>query len=137
MGIDDETLEAAVNALLAARGWTLAITETLTGGMIAQHLTAQGASQLLGGRSYARRVSDDDAARLAETARAEWGSDCGLGVVGDIEKRETRAVFLSPEGAVEWTLGFAGRDERSQVRTTVTVLERIRRHLAGTPAVEP
>jgi competence/damage-inducible protein CinA-like protein len=47
-GRDDETLEEIVNRLLVRAGWTIAVAESCTGGLIAQRLTAvPGASRVL------------------------------------------------------------------------------------------
>jgi nicotinamide-nucleotide amidase len=47
-GRDDETLEEIVNRLLVRVGWTIAVAESCTGGLIAQRLTAvPGASRVL------------------------------------------------------------------------------------------
>lgn len=48
-GTDDETIEGVVDALLQKRSWTIAITETFTGGNIAQRLVAAGAASFAGG----------------------------------------------------------------------------------------
>ena len=45
-GVDDETMESAVGSLLLARGWSLAVAESLTGGILAARLVGvPGASQ--------------------------------------------------------------------------------------------
>ena len=43
-GVDDETLEALVGRLLRARGWTLALAESCTGGLVGHRLTQVGGS---------------------------------------------------------------------------------------------
>lgn len=47
-GSNDETLEEVVNRLLVERGWTIAVAESCTGGLIAQRLTSvPGASRIM------------------------------------------------------------------------------------------
>jgi nicotinamide-nucleotide amidase len=61
-GIDDETMEYAISKRLLARGWTLGLAESLTGGLIASRLVnVAGASQWFRGGlvSYASDVKYD------------------------------------------------------------------------------
>lgn len=102
-GTDGETLESVVGRRLAARGWTLAVAESCTGGLIAHRLTAvPGSSRyVLGGVvCYADRakvrelgvpaelirrrgaVSAECAEAMAEGARRRWGADCSLAITG-------------------------------------------------------
>ncbi|MGH9283952.1 MAG: CinA family nicotinamide mononucleotide deamidase-related protein, partial [Acidimicrobiales bacterium] len=49
-GVDDETMEAVVLALLRERGWTLAVAESVTGGLVGARLVdAPGASDTFQG----------------------------------------------------------------------------------------
>lgn len=97
-GIDDETMEFAVLALLRDRGLTLGVAESLTGGMIGSRICdVAGASDVFRGSivSYASQVKFDvlgvpegpvvslDAARsMAAGARRVLGSDVGVAVTG-------------------------------------------------------
>ncbi|MCU1354020.1 MAG: competence/damage-inducible protein CinA-like protein [Acidimicrobiales bacterium] len=97
-GLDDESMEHAVLSLLEARGLTLGLAESLTGGLIAARLTdVPGASKVLRGSvvSYASEVKQDvlglpagpvvtlDAAMaMAAGARRALGADVGLAVTG-------------------------------------------------------
>ena len=61
-GVDDETMEFAIAQRLLARGWTLGLAESLTGGLIASRLVnVAGASQWFRGGvvSYASDVKFD------------------------------------------------------------------------------
>ena len=61
-GVDDDSMESVVLDALRARGWTLGLAESLTGGLVAARLTAiPGASDVLRGCvvSYASDVKFD------------------------------------------------------------------------------
>ena len=97
-GVDDETMEKVVLGLLGERGLTLAVAESVTGGMAAMRLTAvPGASAVFRGGvvAYASEVKHDligvppgpvvslDAARaMAAGAAARLGADVGLATTG-------------------------------------------------------
>ncbi len=136
----DDCVETAVDRLLAARGWTLAIAETVTGGMLAQRLTAAGAKTFTGGAVHGRagtsdssscKRSGEEAARLAREAMKMFGASCGLGIVGNPEAHNCTVTFETPKGTVTWQLGYARTDERSQLRTAVVTFEHVRRWLMG------
>jgi len=97
-GVDDENMEHAVATRLVARGLTLAVAESLTGGLVASRLVnVPGASDWFRGGvvSYATDVktsvlgvpegpvvSTAAAAAMAEGVRRLLGADVGLGVTG-------------------------------------------------------
>ncbi|MBI4347421.1 MAG: competence/damage-inducible protein A [Elusimicrobia bacterium] len=102
-GVDDDTLESVAGARLARRGWTLAVAESCTGGLLSRRLTkVAGASKYyLGGvvcysdgskvrelgvsRDTLHRsgaVSPACAREMAEGARERWGSDCAVSITG-------------------------------------------------------
>lgn len=102
-GCDDETLAVAVGKELAARGWTVAVAESCTGGLVGEMLTeVPGSSRyflggviaydnsakqgLLGvpGEVLARAgaVSTETAALMAEGAARRLGADWGVSVTG-------------------------------------------------------
>ncbi|MBV8693636.1 MAG: competence/damage-inducible protein A, partial [Actinobacteria bacterium] len=97
-GVDDETMEDTVGAMLKARGLTLGLAESMTGGLVASRLTnVVGASDWFRGSvvSYASEVKFDlldvpegpvvsaEAAKaMAEGARKALGADVGLAVTG-------------------------------------------------------
>lgn len=132
MGVDEDTLERVVDALLLERGWRLAVAETQTGGLVAQRLTAAGARCFAGGWVFPLDGQPGGGALdMAEGIRLHCRADCGLAIALDGMSQQTHVGFVTPEGTVEWTLGYAHTDERSQVRTSVVALERIRRFLTG------
>jgi nicotinamide-nucleotide amidase len=51
-GIDDETLEASVGRLLRARGWTVALAESCTGGLVGHRLTQVSGSSVYFERGF-------------------------------------------------------------------------------------
>ena len=136
MGTDDDTIESVVEALFAERGWTLAVAESSSGGMICQRLLAAGAVCLAGGRVYpldAAATVDAKKAGLdwARQSMSELSASCGLAVVSDLRNRSTVIVFVCPDGEADWEIGQTRRDERMQLRTSVTALEHVRRFLVN------
>jgi nicotinamide-nucleotide amidase len=97
-GVDGETMEHAVGQALLARGLTLAVAESLTGGLVAARLVdVPGASNWFRGGvvSYATDVkfsvlgvpegpvvTSEAAAAMATGVRDLLGADVGLGVTG-------------------------------------------------------
>ena len=97
-GVDDESMEVAVAAQLLARGLTLGVAESLTGGLIASRLVnVPGASAWFRGGVVAYHeqvkfdvlgvpvgpvVSEAAAAAMAEGVCRVTGSDVGLGITG-------------------------------------------------------
>lgn len=97
-GVDDQTIEHAVLALLRDRGLTLGVAESLTGGMMGSRIVdVAGASDVFRGSivSYASdvkvsllgategpAVSADAAAAMAAGARRVLGADVGVAVTG-------------------------------------------------------
>lgn len=97
-GVDEQTMEHAVGALLVERGWTLGLAESMTGGLVAARMTAvPGASTWFRGGvvSYASEVkfnllevpqgpvvSEASAAAMASGVRELLGADVGLSVTG-------------------------------------------------------
>lgn len=134
MGVDDETLEGVVNGLLADRGWRIALVETTSGGMIAQRMVAENASQFAGGRVIPLEKLIIDNAKetafdLARKQMEECSADCALSIVSDAGPGRTVVAFAYPGGQADWEFGRTGSDERLQMRTTIVALEFLRRHL--------
>jgi nicotinamide-nucleotide amidase len=118
-GVDGETLEVAVGAMLRASGKTLALAESCTGGLIGHRITnVPGSSdyllaslvtysneakvKLLGvpEAMIAERgaVSEETARAMAEGVRAACGADVGIsvtGIAGPTGGTETRPVGLT------------------------------------------
>ena len=165
-GYDDETLESAVAGLLRTRGETVAVAESLTGGMLGGRLSdAGGASDVyLGGiTAYATHlkasllgvgrdvlvaegaVSDATAQAMAEGARERLGATYGLSLTGVAGPTEQEG---KPVGEVHVGLAFEGGSlarelrlpgDRPLIRTyaCVAALDLLRRHLVGALETSP
>ena len=152
---DEQTMESVVLDLLRDRGLSLAVAESLTGGLVGARLTAvPGASDVFRGAvvSYASAVkfdllglpegpvvSTDAAKAMALGVRDRLGADVGIattGVAGPAEQER------QPPGTV--FLGLAHRDrvealrvrlpgDRRRVReyAVISVLNLLRLHVSG------
>lgn len=121
-GTDTDTMESVVLELLKDRGLTLALAESVTGGLVSARLTAiPGASAVYRGAvvSYASEVKFDvlgvtpgpvvsleAAAEMAEGARRVLGADIGLSLTGVAGPTEQEG---QPVGTVH--VGVAFGDE--------------------------
>jgi nicotinamide-nucleotide amidase len=157
-GSDDDSLEGVIHRMLGERGETVAVAESLTGGLVAARLTeTPGASTTFRGGMvvYATdlkgsllgadvdrfgAVSPETAAALAEGVRDRLDATWGLattGVAGPDEQEGqpvgTLHIGLSgPEGTVTRALRVPAAD-RGHVRmlSVVQALDVLRRSLAG------
>ncbi|SNQ49078.1 CinA-like protein [Frankia canadensis] len=161
-GGDEDSLESVVLGLLGARGATLAVAESLTGGLLAAALTdVPGASAVLRGGvvSYATEVKasalgvDADllategavsartAAAMAAGVRERLGADYGLsttGVAGPTEQegKPVGTVHLGlagPDGTITRSVLLPGDRPRVRTNAAVAALDLLRRTLAGLP----
>lgn len=155
-GVDDETMESAVLDLLRRRGMTLAVAESLTGGLVGARLCdVPGASDVFRGAvvSYAADVkrtllgvraesvvSAECAEQMAEGVRRALGADVGLAVTGvagpdSLEGHPPGTVFFglalgeAPPESVRVTLP----GDREQVRqfSVISLLSLLRVRLLG------
>ncbi|HMQ24685.1 MAG TPA: competence/damage-inducible protein A [Acidimicrobiales bacterium] len=157
-GMDDQTMESVVIDLLRERGLTLAVAESLTGGLITSRLTeVPGSSDvLLGGVvSYASEVkydlldvpegpvvSAEAAAAMAEGVRARLGADVGIGVTGvagpaEQEGQPVGTVYLGVAvGDTAEAVGTRLPGDRQRIRefSTISVLNLLRERLLAIPA---
>ncbi len=156
-GVDEETMEVAVGALLDARGLCLGLAESVTGGLIGARLTAApGASSWFRGSivSYSSDVKFDvldvprgpvvngeTAQAMAIGARRVLGADIGLAVTGvagpaeqDGEKPGTIFVGLAlGDGAESVRLQLPGDRERVRQFATISALDLLRHRLTAPP----
>ena len=153
--VDDDTMESVVGHLLEDAGLTLALAESMTGGLIASRCSeVEGCSAWFRGGivSYARGVkfdvldvpegpvvSEPSAAAMATGVSKLLGADVGLSVTGVAGPEEqdgmpvgTVFVGVAVDGDVDvHHLCLAG--DRSAVRqmTTISALDQLRLRLLG------
>ena len=154
-GVDDETMEHAVASLLLARGLTLAVAESLTGGLVASRLVnVSGASEWFRGGvvSYASDVkyslldvpegpvvSAAAAAAMATGVAAKLGADVGLAVTGvagpDSQEGHPpgtvfMAVALPDQQPITVEAGLPGDRARVRQFACISLLDLLRRTLS-------
>lgn len=157
-GHDDQTLDGVVHDLLLARGQTVAVAESLTGGSLGAALTARAGSSASyrgGVVVYASdlksslagvppevlaehgAVSEQTALALARGARERLRADWGIGVTGvagpdEQEGQPVGTVFVAvagPSGGHIKRLRLPGDRERVRMITVTQALDQLRRHL--------
>jgi len=152
-GVDDDTMESAVGALLEDAGLTLGLAESMTGGLVASRLVnVEGSSGWFKGSVVAYDsqvkfdvlhvpegpvVSEKAAAAMAEGAAKVLGADVGLSVTGVAGPAEQDGM---PAGTVYFGLHLDGATDvrhhrlpgdRVRVRqfATISMLDLLRRRL--------
>ena len=158
------TVDELVAAALDDRGWTIAVGEADTGGLLTARLTrAPGSSRrALGGVvAYANTakeqvldvpaavlsahgaVSPEAALALAEGARARFGADVGVGLTGiagpgggTTEKPvgTLHLALVGPSGVSTGSERVFGDRDAVRQRATTLALQALRRHLAAPQA---
>jgi nicotinamide-nucleotide amidase len=153
-GVDDESMEVAVAQLLIARGVTLGVAESLTGGLIASRLVnVPGASAWFRGGVVAYHeqvkfdllgvpvgpvVTEAAAAAMAEGVCRATGSDVGLGITGvagpdDQEGTPPGTVFvglcLPGDSVTTRQVRVPGDRERVRQYGAISALDLLRRAL--------
>jgi len=153
-GVDDESMEVAVAAQLIARGVTLGVAESLTGGLIASRLVnVPGASAWFRGGVVAYHsqvkfdvlgvpvgpvVSEAAAAAMARGVCQVTGSDVGLGITGvagpdEQEGNGPGTIFVGlrlPDGSTSTReLHLPGDRERVRQYGAISALDLLRRAL--------
>jgi len=155
-GVDDDSMEQVVAQLLLNAGLTLAVAESLTGGLVSSRLVGvPGASRWFKGAvvSYASEVkfdllgvangavvSADAAIAMAEGVRHRLRADVGLGVTGvagpdEQEGHPVGTVFVGlalpgrPAEAVE--LRLPGDRERVRQYAAIGLLDLLRLRLSS------
>ncbi|ABD12890.1 competence/damage-inducible protein cinA [Frankia casuarinae] len=161
----DDSLEGVVLGLLVQRSATLAVAESITGGLLAGRLTdVPGASAAFRGGivSYATEVkasalgvdegllaaegavSSRTAAAMAAGVRSRLGATYGLattGVAGP-QPQEDKPVgtlhigLAGPDGTVTRSVRLPGDRPRIRTYAVVSALDLVRRMLAGLPNSE-
>jgi nicotinamide-nucleotide amidase len=152
---DDEPMEAVVGGLLLAQGLTVAVAESLTGGLVASRLVAvPGASEWFRGGivSYASEVKHDllevpegpvvseaAAVAMAANVRRLLGADVGLsttGVAGPAEQdgQPPGTVWLGSavgDDASATLVQLPGDRDRVRQMACISLLDRLRHQLGG------
>lgn len=160
-GVDDETLEGAVGALLRRKRQTLAAAESCTGGLVSHRITdVPGSSDyFLGGvTAYANRlkqaplgvpaallkkhgaVSAPVAGAMAAGVRRLAGSTLGLGITGiagptgGTRKKPVGLAYIAlatPRGTAVRRCLFTGNRQTVKLKASQAALDGVRRHLLG------
>lgn len=165
-GEGDDTLVSVVARALRSRGWSLAVAESCTGGLVAKELTQIPASDYFIGGTVTYRnaaksgllgvsedtlrghgaVSPEVAAEMAQGARRTFGSDVALAVTGIAGP--TGATPDKPVGLVHWAVAHPGgtvvdqrvfSGDRNQVQQAAcyAVLDELRRVCAAARVSRP
>ena len=152
-GVDDDTMEDAVGSLLEDAGLTLALAESMTGGLVASRLVnVEGSSAWFRGSVVAYDskvkfdlldlpegpvVSEEAAARMAEGAAKVLGADAALSVTGvagpaEQEGMPVGTVFIGVhlDGATDVVhRRLPGDRDRVRQFATISMLDLLRRRL--------
>jgi nicotinamide-nucleotide amidase len=159
-GADTDTIDSVVHRLLQDRGETVAVAESLTGGLLAARLTRTPGSSLSfrgGITAYATdlkarllgvpepmlqrdgAVADSTASAMADGARRELAATYGLALTGvagptDQEGKPPGLVYAAlatPAQCVVRELRLPGDREQVRALAVVVALDLLRRHLTG------
>ena len=160
-GEGDADLAAVVLDLLRARGWTVAVAESCTGGMLGMRLTAiPGASDAVLGGTIAYRndvkvrelgvsqpdldaygaVSEPVVRQMARGVRERFGAQVGLAITGvagpggGSPEKPVGMVWVAidtPDGARVVMPRMVGDRDEIRRRATQAVLNLLRKSLAG------
>jgi len=152
-GVDDQTMESVVGDLLRQRRWTLALAESMTGGLVSSRIvdTPEASSWFKGGVvAYASEVkfgvlgvqpgpvvSEECAVQMAEGARRLLDTDVGLSVTGVAgpDRQENQPVGTAwlgvalPSGAEAVHVRLPGNRLRIRQLATISLLDLLRRRL--------
>jgi nicotinamide-nucleotide amidase len=157
-GVDDETMEYAVLARLRARGWTLGVAESVTGGLIGARIAnVPGASETFRGTigAYASDVkrsvlgvtaalvvSEESATQMALGAQRVLDADVGIAVTGvagptEQENQAVGTVCFAIAGPghepFAVTIRLPGDRERIRQFATISLLNLVRQRLDALP----
>ncbi|HEX7100520.1 MAG TPA: competence/damage-inducible protein A [Acidimicrobiia bacterium] len=154
-GVDSETIETVLFALLEGRSWTIGSAESMTAGLVAARLTAlPGSSRFFRGGIVAYTedlkqelldvdvshgvVTESVAVQMAEGARSRLKVDVAIAVTGSagpepMEQPPGTVVIgvATPEDAAARTLTFAGDRERVRTYSTTAALQLARLAISG------
>jgi nicotinamide-nucleotide amidase len=151
--VDDETMEHVVGELLGKLEWTLAVAESMTGGLVSSRIvdTPQASSWFKGGVvTYASEVKfdvldvregpvvcEEAAVQMAEGVRRLLGTDVGLSVTGVAgpDRQEGQPVGTAwlgvalPGGTEAVEVRLPGDRTRIRQLAAISLLDLLRRKL--------
>lgn len=154
-GVDEETMEFVAGQLLKKSGKTVAVAESVTGGLVSSRMVAvAGASAWFRGAivSYASEVkhdllgvpegpvvSADAAAAMAAGVAERLGADVGLSITGVAgpdtqDGQPVGTVFIGvsdDRGTVVQELKLPGDRDRIRQFAAISAADLLRRHLLG------
>jgi nicotinamide-nucleotide amidase len=160
-GTDKDTLASIVGSLLQARNQSLAVMESLTGGLLASTITdvPTSSKHFIGGLvSYSAAmkaqmgvpreileqygvISEQTALAMARAVRKQLGADFGLGITGIAgpdtqEGKPVGTVYIAVEGPIGLVTGKgpgwrASREDNKRY-SVLAALNLLRRFLEGT-----
>lgn len=153
--VDGETIEAVVHRLLADKGWTIGVAESMTGGLLSGRLTdlpGSSANFVGGVVPYASRVkqqllqigdvssvvTDEVALAMATGVRGLLGVDVGVALTGsagpDPQERPPGTIVIAvatPEDARAREMRMVGDRERVRTYSVTAALHLTRLALLG------
>ena len=156
-GVDDQTMESVVGQLLRRRRWSLALAESMTGGLVSSRIvdTPEASTWFKGGVvAYATEVKfgvlgvrpgpvvcEGCAVQMAEGVRRLLGTDVGLSVTGVAgpDRQEDQPVGTAwlgvalPSGADAVHVRLPGNRLRIRQLATISLLDLLRRRLLALP----
>ncbi|WP_067931299.1 competence/damage-inducible protein A [Alicyclobacillus kakegawensis] len=165
-GVDEETLPMAVGRRLSEAGWTLALAESCTGGLISSMITAvPGSSAYFQGAVVAYQnevkraalgveeatlgahgaVSEQTAAEMAVGVKARLQASVGAAVSGvagpggGTREKPVGTVCAAvawPGGVSTWTMNLRGSREQIRIRAAKRVLWEVYRRIGDGPSEE-
>jgi len=159
-GVDKETLQGVIGEQLKSRGQTLAVMESLTGGLLTSRITDVPSSPVyfVGGLvTYSNAlkvqmgvpievlerygaISEETARAMAHAVRERFGADFGLGITGvagpDMEEGKTAGTvhiaIEGPDGVVTGMgPGWRANREDNKRFAVMAALNLLRLHLEG------
>ena len=157
-GVDDETMEHVIGELLGQRQWTLALAESMTGGLVSSRIvdTPEASTWFKGGVvTYASEVKfdvlgvrkgpvicEECAIEMAERVRKLLGTDVGISVTGVAgpDRQEDQPVGTTwlgvalPTGSEAVHVRLPGDRVRIRQLAAISLLDLLRRRLLATGA---
>lgn len=137
-GHDDETGLGVLAALLRARGWSVAVAEIASGGLIGARLAADGDVPFAGATTWADN-QDVSALALARGAVETFRADVGIGV-GHVEDggdggsaTSLTVAVMTPQTERVRTVRVLGDRERARTHAASSAIHTARLAVAGTP----